>query len=469
MNSNSRVLFALPTALLFFSLICVLSCHVPFFWDVAYFSEQAGFFFRHGFSSLLPPADLDNSGFPLYGILLALVWKTAGRTLLVSHLAILALVFGITGSYYHLLRKFLRPAMIPYALLLFCLEPCFLTQSILMAPDLLLLFFFLSAVNALLEKKLVLFALFLLFLGACSVRGLITAGAIALLPLLFGSDSVKNRLRYLWCYLPILIFILGWAIYHHRQSGWYFLSPLRAGTDEHLIPTSLLFKQLLLLCWKMADSGRLILWLIFTAGIWIKKESFRADLLFRRLVFLLVILLITDGLLMIPLSNPGSARYFLPVFSLLMVGVCYLLQDLSAGKKQIWFAFISLVLISGNFWIYPERLSNGWDTSLKVIPYFGLRNEMTVLIRDHDIQPEEIATQFPLIGDRSDTYLEPFHDQFINALDGPVSKFHYYLHSNVCNTDLLPQIEEIKLRWKTVCTLKKGQVYLNLYENPDWK
>jgi hypothetical protein len=469
MKSNIRVLFALPATLLFFSLLCVLTWHVPFFWDAAYFSEQAGFFYHHGFSSLLPPPDLDNSGFPLYGILLALVWKGFGRTLLVSHLATLLLVFGISGSYYRLAKKFLLPATLPFALLLFCLEPCFLTQSVLMAPDLLLLFFFLTALNALLEKKMILFSLLLLFLAACSVRGLITAAAIALLPLLSGSGGNRNRLRYLWSYLPVIVFVIGWGTYHHSQCGWYFLSPLRAGTDEHLIPASLLLKQLVLIGWKLVDSGRIILWLVLIAGLWIQRRVLQDDPLFRRLLLLLSLVLLTDGIFMIPLSNPSSARYFLPVFSLLIIAVCYLLQNLPEVKKMLWFGGISLVLLSGHFWIYPERLTNGWDTSLKVMPYFGLRTEMTGFIRIHGIQPEEIATQFPLIGDRYDTDLEPVHYQFTNALDGPVSKFHYYLHSNVCNTDLLPQIEEIKLRWKLVFALQKGQVYLNLYENPDWK
>jgi hypothetical protein len=183
---------------------------------------------------------------------------------------------------------------------------------------------------------------------------------------------------------------------------------------------------------------------------------------------LFFISLISLLLLTTSFSNPSGARYFLVPFVFLILGVCLYMEQFSRKTQVKLGLLICIALLSGNAWIYPERYSNDWDSSMKVLPFFQLKKELIQFVQEKKIDPSDIATQFPLTDPLALTDLSSAHIQFMNALDGPISKFRYYLHSNVCNTDLLPQIEQIKNKWVVLKELNCGQVYIRLYENPDF-
>jgi hypothetical protein len=459
---------ALPASLLCFVLLTIFSLHIPFFWDTAYFAKQSNYFFQHGFVQLIPSDDLDNGGFPLYGISMALCWKLFGRSLAVSHLFIGLFLAGIAYGYYRLAKRFLRPRVMLLAVFLLFLEPCFITQSVLMTNDILLLCFFLGALNALLSRKTGLYALFLVCLSLCSIRGLATAGSLAGIHFVLEFRKGRTTIGSILSYVPLLFCILAWAVYHHIHSGWTLFSPLRTETDEHFLNLKGMAKQFVLTSWKLLDSGRIFCWVFLAWGIYFLANRKQINSEFKTLLILLFVPLITILLLLIPISNPSSSRYFMPTYLILSICICFIFQHLGRKTVTLCFSLLAAALLSGNFWIYPERFSNGWDTSLKVLPFFRLKQQMISYVEKAKINPKEIGTQFPLIDSSIDSDLDSSGFQFTNALSGPVSKFHYYLHSNVCNTDLLPQIVAIRLRWKVLKEVKKGEVYLCLYENPDW-
>jgi hypothetical protein len=141
---------------------------------------------------------------------------------------------------------------------------------------------------------------------------------------------------------------------------------------------------------------------------------------------------------------------------------------LSTIKERIWrnglIILICVSLISGNFWLYPERLGNGWDSSLKVIPYFHLKEEMDEFIKEEKIDIKQIGTQFPLIADKKYSHLIDSSYFYNNVWSGPINKYNYFLFTNVINSDISNQIEETKHTWKLIKSLKSGQVYINLYK-----
>jgi hypothetical protein len=472
----------LPLALAF--LICLLltlvASGIPLFWDSVYYALPV---LKGGkeFTPFHIPESLDTGGFPFYAAWLSLFFRLCGTGLLSVHLALLPFLLGSVFAFYRIGRRFLNNTMLSVALLLLFLEPCFITQSILAAPDLMLLAFFLLALMALLENKRLLFSIFLILLVFCNMRGLPAAASLLIMDFLFASPSERWNKNKVFAWLPVFVFSAVWFLYHHAVTGWYFFSPWREKTDEHGVSITIMLKHVMLVLWKLADSGRIILWLFLAAAIVYFRKAGSKDPVFYRLLRLLLPPLFFFSLLLIPLSNPIGARYFMPVFALLILPVCYLIQQWKTTYQRISVLLIAIVLVSGNFWIYPERLSNEWDTSLKVLPFFSLEQQMreyiyTHSLRDKQLSPYNIGTQFPLIYSPAETYLSPgstpdiiayfdFNCHYTNALDGPVSKFHYYLHSNVCNTDLLPQIEEIKTKWKLVKEFREGEVYLVLYEN----
>jgi hypothetical protein len=170
---------------------------------------------------------------------------------------------------------------------------------------------------------------------------------------------------------------------------------------------------------------------------------------------------------MIPFSNPVGHRYFMFAFVILIIAACYVLQEYASLSWQKAGAIISFVaLISGNSWIYPERFGNGWDSSLKVIPYFSLKEQMDQYIRVNNIDPAAISTQYPLIADKRFSQLGDTSFAYTNVWRGPLNNYSYFLQSNVINTDIPEQIEEVKRSWILVKKLESGQVYLSLYKNP---
>ncbi|MEK7253678.1 MAG: hypothetical protein AAB316_02970, partial [Bacteroidota bacterium] len=68
----------------------------PFFWDtIQLASKHAHFFYDTDFQSLILPENIDSGHPPAFGMYLALVWKIFGKTLTVSHFAMLPFLWGI--------------------------------------------------------------------------------------------------------------------------------------------------------------------------------------------------------------------------------------------------------------------------------------------------------------------------------------------------------------------------------------
>jgi hypothetical protein len=467
MNIRSHSSILLPAILGFYVVLTLLSVGIPFFWDSVYLALPAQGMYADHFNPFRPgnPAT-DTGGFPMYAFLLAINWKLFGQNLFVSHIALLPFLLGIAYEFYRLAEKYLYGRSLVFAMLLLCIEPCLITQGILMAYDLLLLYFFLAALNRLLENKLLWSSVFIVLLTFSSLRGIAAALALALTSVSLSFRETR-RLPNLWPYLPAFLAIAGWFVYHHAQTGWYLVSPLLEKTDERFRDFKEIPHQLLLNLWKLNDSGRVFLWITGLFGcIWLFRKKQEKQL--PILLMLLGIPLFVFLSMQILISNPVSVRYFMPVYLLLCLLICYVFQFLKKGLANLLFLLAFLGLLSGNFWMYPEKFSNEWDTSLKVLPFFGLEKQMQKYIETNDIKQEEVATQFPLIDSYFDRYLSTGPRAFTNALAGPVNRFHYYLHSNVCNTDLLPQIEAIRPHWKLLKHLEGHHVYLDLFENPEW-
>ncbi|MFI5149364.1 MAG: hypothetical protein ACHQRM_06485 [Bacteroidia bacterium] len=464
-------------------LITLFSSGIPLFWDAVYYALPATQEGKSGFNPLHVQEAYDTGGFPFYALLLKLAWRIFKFHLIITHIALLPFLWAIVFAFYRIGKLFLTEKILPWALLLLFLEPCFLTQAVLAAPDIILLSFFLLALMAMLEKRRMLFTLFLVFLFFCNVRGTFAIASLFILDYLFSNPLTRKKVNALLPYIPVTLLAFSWFLYHHRVSGWYVLSPLREQTDEHSVSIRIMLKHIVLVVWKLIDSGRIILWIFLGFGfLYFRKNK---DPLFSRMLLMILLPLLCFSALLIPISNPIGARYFMPVFVLLIFPVCYLLQQWKTIQRIGSVILMAAILLSGNYWIYPERLSNEWDTSLKVMPYFKLEQDMrefiyTTSLKNKEMNPYKIGTQFPLINSRAETYLShewnvpdiiSYFDNelhYTNALDGPVSKFHYYLHSNVCNTDLLPQIEEVKKKWKLVKEFRQGLVYISLYENPNY-
>jgi hypothetical protein len=183
------------------------------------------------------------------------------------------------------------------------------------------------------------------------------------------------------------------------------------------------------------------------------------------LVFLLLPLLI-NMLFMIPISNPVGHRYFMFTYIILITIVTYIIQFIQ--KRIVRIGIISVLLaamISGNLWLWPEKYGNGWDCSLKVLPFFKIEKQARLFVVSHKINPADIATDFPLQADVVNTYLvdESFHYSDKGIL--PLSSFKYMLHSNISNKFSPAEMYELEHHWDLIYSGSQWPAYIRIYKN----
>ncbi|MDF2437239.1 MAG: hypothetical protein K0Q95_1615 [Bacteroidota bacterium] len=459
MRTQNKILLLVS---LIYLALTFISINVPFFWDGTFFSFVAVQFYEKGFNGFIAHIDGDTGGFPLYSTYLALTWKLLGKSLLVSHIAMLPFMIGIAKEYLKLASKYLSGNTLLFSSLLLLLEPVLLTQSILMGYDLIMVYFFLLSLNHLQQKKDYQFAIALTLLSMCSVRGIILSCSLLTIDLALSQFNIKLLRKY----LPAISILLIWSGYHFSSTGWLLFSPLRDSNHEALLPPGMMIRQLLFIIWKLNDLGHVFLWLFLIIMIISFRKHFTVQM--KELLIICFTPLIASILFMAPLANPVGHKYFIVIFLLLNIPVCYLLQRLRSSVRNFFCLLFTIAMLSGNFWLYPERFGNGWDSSLKVFPYFKLKAEIDQYVTEHKIAPHTVGTQFPLISDDKYSKLSGSSFAYTNVWAGPLDHYEYFLQSNVINTDIPEQIEKVKQEWIPVKKLKKGQVCLTLYKNPQF-
>jgi hypothetical protein len=121
-------------------------------------------------------------------------------------------------------------------------------------------------------------------------------------------------------------------------------------------------------------------------------------------------------------------------------------------------------LLSGNFWIYPDRIAKGWDSTLAYLPYFPLREKMMIFMKNEGIELEETASSFPNTGiiDRMDL---SGNMASIAEADFLTSKYIFY--SNVYNNFTDEELMILRDKWQKIKEFRFMQVKVILYKNPN--
>ena len=125
-----------------------------FFWDTTQLaSEHAQFVFSSHFSTFLLPDVMDSGHPPTFGFYLAAMWFLFGKTLTVSHLAMLPFLLGIVWQAFGVASRLMSFLWALLFLLLLSVNPVVASQAILVSPDVPLLFFFLLALNSIFRRN----------------------------------------------------------------------------------------------------------------------------------------------------------------------------------------------------------------------------------------------------------------------------------------------------------------------------
>ncbi len=458
----------IPLSFTFFLILNIISWKFPFFWDTLLTSTNTQWFFSNGYGNFIPPNEYDAGHPPLFYIYLSLWWKLLGKSLLVSHFAMLPFLWLMVYQFIKIATYFLNHYnYIMIATLFFCLEPTILSQSTLVSYDIVLLAFYLSALRGILFNKRTLLAISLIVLSLTSIRGTISIFALLTTELFLSKVGVKTfSKKYLIAYLPSILLTILWHLYHYVQVDWMLFSPSSKWEDQRVIVgIELLLKNILIIGRNLFDYGRIGLWLVLIAMMsfsFLKKVPLQKNEKALLICFLCPIIIF--ALAFIPFSNPIGHRYFLIVYALLIICCVHFIALKAMKFLQILLVIIGILLFSGNFWVY-NKISNGWDSTMAHIPYFSVQKKMEAFINENNIPKKEIASKFPLNVSRQQTHLiDDFSKpQFLE--EGKINTQSYVLYSNISN-DFSESEKEILKDWEVLQHIKRGSVFMTIYSNP---
>ena len=440
-NHSSNTYFLI---FVYFILLVLLIFNLEngFFWDTIQLgSKHANYYYQNNFQYLLLPKVIDSGHIPTFGMYISLIWKFFGRNLLVSHLAMLPFIIGIVWRLYKLLEHYISDEKYGLALLLILIDPTLLSQITLISPDVPLVFFFLLSWNAIVRNNKKLLALAIFFLFLTSLRGVMVAFCLLIVDIFyninfkFPSKNIFNSLiKRSTIYLPSLIIFISFSIYHYLMTGWVGFHEESTWADcfERVDGMGLLL-NFGVLGWRIIDFGRIGIWIIFAILLvkyrkYILKERHTYFLL---IIFLCFVIVLPSN--MIWAKNLLAHRYLLPiylVFSILVAKILFSSYVHKKLRKLLIFSWI-FTLLSGNFWIYPDKLSQGWDSTLAHLPYYKLRKKAIIFLDKQQIDFNTVHSFFPNLSVIDDMDLNNDYRYF-----RPYEKdAEYIMYSNIYNID----------------------------------
>ncbi|MFQ5447100.1 MAG: ArnT family glycosyltransferase [Saprospiraceae bacterium] len=452
--------------------------HHPFFWDtIQLASKHAHFYYENNFSSLLLPNEIDSGHLPAFGMYIAAMWKLFGKSLPVSHFAMLPFLLGIVFFLTKIGDKLAGRRWGPWLALLCLADPVLAGQAVLVSPDVALVCFFLMALWAIWEKKSKAWLVFAVAgLGMVSMRGMMLGVALYAF-YVFTSFNKKDGLRVparkILPFLPGGLLALAFLFYHWRMTGWigYHTGSAWAPSFER-VGFYGFAKNIGILTWRVLDFGRVFLVLGLTVVFLLNWRGFsRCKNELRKLnsddllAQLLALLLFTTLAIIPPLvlyKGLLGHRYLLPVFLAVSFLFFHTVQRL-AKYRRVLFVAVFIGLASGNFWVYPKKIAMGWDSTLAHLPWYGLQAKMENYILSKGIAYDEIGTAFPNIGPREDRALNGVGDGFHQK---NLDQDCYVFYSNVMNDFSDKEIDHLESEWEEVTRMEGGGVCVILYKKP---
>jgi hypothetical protein len=456
----------------FFTITAFLVSDNFFFWDTVQLSSvPANYYYQNNFSNFFLPTQHDPGHIPIMGVYLALMWMVFSKTLFVSHLAMLPFIFGIIWQSYNLVSRYISEKKYVFVVVcLMLLDPTFLSQSILISPDIPLLFFFILGLNALLKKRKILFSIAILGLFLMSMRGVVMAGTLLLLDIILniqfsGFRTILNQLlKKSIKYLPACLFLLGYQYYHYKNTGWVFLheaSPWLAGHGTNDFKGAIY--NLGIFMWRLTDFGRVFIYLPLILLFFKNRRKILVEKKSKDLILITVITLIGLISLFLYYRTITGHRYLISAYFIITLLTSYLVLNYIKSKKIINAIFTLLLvgLLIGNFWIYPSKIAQGWDSTLAHVPYYSLHKKMIVFIDNEGIPLNEIASVFPSLG-----------KQKYHLLNNDVRSFkqkniyedEYVLYSNIFNDYTDDEVDFLESHFIIKKEFKSQRIFIRLYE-----
>jgi hypothetical protein len=117
--------------------------------------------------------------------------------------------------------------------------------------------------------------------------------------------------------------------------------------------------------------------------------------------------------------------------------------------------------LSGSFWVYPDKIAQGWDATPAHWPYYSVRNEMLNYLKANKIPLSSVGSFFP---NTASFRLTDLSDDNLSFKDADLGKEEYILFSNVFNQndEIIDKLFSEK-NWTKEKIIKERGVYMILF------
>lgn len=440
----------------------------PFFWDTIQLgSKHAHWYYEQGFRYLLLPDHIDSGHPPGFGLYLAAAWALFGKSLVVSHFAMLPFVLGIVVLLFPVGRYFSSNWAWAFPLLALA-NPVLAAQLVLISPDVVLVFGFLLVLYGVLYDRIAAKVLGALLMAAISTRGMMCVLVLYAFELgRLGWPNWKILVNKAWAYVPAGLLALAFLTYHYIEKGWigYHANSPWAPHFEGAGWMATL-RNAMVLAWRFLDYGLVFVWLalaIASYSVWRKAAPLKANPI-RESALLFVLSTLLLSLPFLRYQGLHAHRYLLPAMLGLQLFAFALISNsgLSGKLRQGLLALMFVGLLTGHCWIYPASVAQGWDSTLAHLPYYSLKREMIDRLDARGIPLGEVGTAFPEIGPQ---YLKDLSDRMDGFSPKDLETQAYILWSNIMNDFTDAELDALQAEWRTDTRLCRGSICLVLYTN----
>lgn len=458
------------TILFIFSAILILfTLKNSFYWDnTTQISVPANWYFNTNFKFFYLPDDIATGHPTFVGMYFAFLWKIFGRSLTVCHIGMFPFVFGLLLQLHIFLKNIKVNSELKKSLILgfIILDATFLSQLSLITFDIIQLFFFFLCINLILTNRNKAFVYCYLALVFISLRASIMAGGLLIFNVLYNQYclnqklKLKDYLKYIpgifFLFLFLLLFKInkGWMIHNTVSNNW-------EGYGEFASLNRMVWNSGVFI-WRLIDFGRIGIFTFFLFFIFksINNRKFQDNTL--RVLFLIIFsqfalfypTLITSKI-------PFGHRYLLPIIIPATILTVYWLQHFTKFSS-LWLGVTFVVLLSGHFWIYPLKISQGWDATTLHWNYFNVSEKMNSYVKENEIDKKEIVTFFP---NNTTRYLTHIKEDKNDIYNGVLFINKYILYSNTFNVgdEVIDSLYSLNSNWKLVKKYTKNRIFVSLY------
>lgn len=477
---NATLLKRSLVLLLPYMVLLIVTQSNGLFYDTTQFAgDVPNWYYFNNFSTIVLPDLFDSGHPPGFGLYLAALWKLFGRTLEVSHWAMLPFLFlnaYQTVRFAHILFPNANRKAWGLSILLLT-QTTLLAQSTLVSPDVIVYGAGLWMLNSVFRKDNTGLSLAVILVACISTRGMSIAFILFFVKWLYDFRTANTTVlttgfKALLPFLAGGLVGAGYMLFHYQLKGWVVPT---AGTPwgyafEKVSGMELLKHQVVLLV-RIVDLGNVLSVLLALALMVLYR--FRttqfdfASEAKQRLHMLMVLSLLLFVCTVFPLTlykGLLSQRYLL-FFTTVVIATGYSLlmhYKIQVKTQAILLMSMIVVQLSGSFWVYPKNLSLSWDCMLTHLPYYELRQDFIQYFEEHDIDRTAVVTEFPMhkSGQTIDYSADTLRYQVLNEV--PLDSVEYLWYSNVCNA-LLKQKPYFEEHFTQLKYIKNGRVEMILY------